>query len=165
MRLLLLLSLSLSSSLCFAFNSYKIHSTPSEQITPNAQVNYLFHQTSKGPIKVRIEGLVGLVDNYATLKLNCAANGEVNVHHNLMNNNNAILDDQQHLPTFGLPLSPQQTNQLKNQDHIRLIQATTTLANHNITRSTISLQGFRQTYLRVNELCLEQKNVSVNTNL
>ncbi|WP_215426314.1 hypothetical protein [Agarivorans albus] len=160
MRLTLMLILIISSNPSLAFNSYKLHPLPNERINENAQVNYLYQNTSKGPFRVRIEGLVGHVENYAILKINCAADGGVQVHHNLVSNNNARLNNQQAFPPFNQVFSPKQTNALNNQKSFQLTHASINIGNLSIPASTISLAGFSETYQRVETLCSEQKIAS-----
>lgn len=160
MRLTLLLILIVSSNSSLAFNSYKIHPLPSERINENAQVNYLYQNTSKGPFRVRIEGLVSHIDDYAILKINCAADGGVQVRHNLISNNNARINNQQGFPVFNQVFSPMQTKALNTQKSFQLTHASINIGNRSIPASTISLAGFSETYQRVETLCSEQKIAS-----
>jgi hypothetical protein len=162
---ILAVALSVISFPLFAYNSYYVANQPTEYIGTNAQINYRYHHTTSGNIPSGIKGLVGILDHYAMLQMICTNEGKVGIKHNLLNSHvqQVYVDNQPLLSTLGssqvLEASNQQVEQLQNGKYLHFSEPPVTLGNITLSRKTISLQGFAETYQRMQTLCSDSTGI------
>ncbi len=162
---ILAVALSVISFPLFAYNSYLVASHPNEYIDTNAQINYRFHSTSNGNILYSIKGLVGILDHYAMLQMTCSNEGKVTIKHNLLNKRTqqVYVDNQPLVSSLNssqvLDVSDQQIEQLQRGKYLHFSEQPITLGNITLNRKTISLQGFAQTYQRMQTLCTDSTGI------